>query len=54
VETIKKMEGNAGFRQRPVDEEVRGWWRGMFCVELEAALYEAGLMRRWEVLVDVS
>lgn len=55
VETIKKMEGDADFRQRLVDEVgVRGWRRGMFCVELEAALYKAGLMKRWEVLVGVS
>jgi len=55
VETIKRMEGDADFRQRLVDEVgVRGWRRGMFCVELEAALYKAGLMKRWEVLVGVS
>ena len=55
VETIKQMEGDADFRQRLVDEVgVRGWRRGMFCVELEAALYKAGLMKRWEVLVGVS
>ena len=55
VEAIKRMEGHADFRQRLVDElGVRGWRRHMFCVELEAALYRAGLMKRWEVLVDVS
>lgn len=55
VETIKQMEGDADFRQRLVDESgVRGWRRGMFCLELEAALYKAGLMKRWEVLVSVS
>lgn len=55
AETIKHMEGDADFRQRLVDESgVKGWRRGMFCVELEAALYKAGLMKRWEVLVGVS
>ena len=55
VETITRMEGDADFRQRLVDDVgVRGWRRGMFCVELEAALYKAGLMKRWEVLVGVS
>ena len=55
VETIKQMEGDADFRQRLVDDVgVRGWRRGMFCIELEAALYKAGLMKRWEVLVGVS
>ena len=43
VETIKRMGGDADFRQRLIDEVgVRGW-RGMFCVELEAAPYKAGL-----------
>ena len=55
VERVKQMEGDADFRQRLVDEVgVRGWRREMFCVELEAALYRAGLMKRWEVLVGVS
>jgi hypothetical protein len=55
METIKQMEGDADFRQKLVDElGVKGWRRGMFCVELEAALYKAGLMKRWEVLVGVS
>jgi hypothetical protein len=53
--TIKHMEGNADFRQSLVDEAgVRGWRRGMFCIELEATLYRAGLMKRWEVVVGVS
>ena len=55
VETIKQMESDADLRQRLVDElGVRGWRRAMFCVELEAALYKAGLMKHWEVLVGVS
>lgn len=54
VGTIKRMEGDADFRQRLVDElGVVGWRRRMFCTELEAALYKAGLMKRWEVLVGV-
>jgi len=54
VERIKQMEDNADFRQRLVDElGVRAWRREMFCLELEAALYKAGLMKRWEVLVSV-
>ena len=55
VEAIKRMEDDADFRQRLVDElGVEGWRREMFCIELEAALYKAGLMKRWEVLVGVS
>jgi len=55
TETIKHMEGDADFRQRMVDElGIKGWRRGLFCIELEAALYKAGLMKRWEVLVGVS
>jgi hypothetical protein len=51
-ESIKRMEGDADFRQMLVDEVgVRGW---MSCVELEAALYRAGSMKCWEVLVGVS
>ena len=54
VETIKRMEGDADFWQRLVDEVgVGGWRRGMLCVELEAALYKAGLRghsRRDDVL----
>ena len=54
-ETIKRMEGDSGFRQKLVDElGVRGWRREMFCLELEAALYGARLMKRWEVFVGVS
>jgi len=55
AETIQRMESDADFRQKLVDElGVKGWRRGMFCIELEAALYKAGLMKRWEVLVGVS
>ena len=55
VETIKRMEDDADSRQRLVDElGVKEWRRQMFCNELEAALYRAGLMKRWEVLVGVS
>ena len=55
VETIKQMEEDTDSRQRLVDElGVRGWRRQMLCVELEAALYKAGLMKRWGVLVSVS
>ena len=55
LETIKRMEGDSDYRQKLVDElGVRGWRREMFCLELEAALYRAGLMKRWEVLVGVS
>ena len=55
METIKQMEGEMEFRQRLVDEMgVRGWRNGMFCLELKAALYKAGLMKHWEVLVGVS
>ena len=55
VEAIKRMEDDTDFRQRLVDElGVEGWRREMFCIELEAALYKAGLMKRWEVLVGVS
>ena len=54
-ETIKRMEGDSDYRQKLVDElGVRGWRREMFCLELEAALYRAGLMKRWEVFVSVS
>jgi hypothetical protein len=54
-ETIKRMEGDNDYRQKSVDElGVQGWRREMFCLELEAALYRAGLMKRWEVLVCVS
>ena len=54
METVKQMEDDADFRQRSVDElGVKGWRRGMFCLELEAALYKAGLMKRWEVSVGV-
>ena len=55
VETIKQMEEDTDSRQRLVDElGVRGWRRQMLCVELEAALYKAGLMKRWGVQVSVS
>jgi len=55
LETIRRMEGDSDFRQKLVDElGVRGWKREMFCLELEAALYRAGLMKRWEVFVDVT
>ena len=55
TETIKRMEGDSDYRQRLVDElGVRGWRREMFCLELETALYRAGLMKRWEVSVGVS
>ena len=55
LETIRQMEDDTDLRQSLVDElGVRGWRRGMFCLELEAALYKAGLMKRWEVLVRVS
>ena len=55
VETIKRMEEDTDSRERLVDElGVRGWRRQMLCVELEAALYKASLMKRWEVLVSPS
>ncbi|KAF9789630.1 hypothetical protein BJ322DRAFT_548149 [Thelephora terrestris] len=54
-ETIKRMEGDNDYRQKSVDElGVRGWRKEMFCLEFEAALYRAGLMKYWEVLVCVS
>ena len=54
-EIIKRMEGDNDYRQKSVDElGVQGWKREMFCLELEAALYKAGLMKRWEVLVGLS
>ena len=53
--TITRMEGDYDYRQKLVDRlGVRGWRKEMFCLELEAALYRAGLMKRWEVLVSVS
>jgi hypothetical protein len=53
-ETIKRMEGDGDYRQRLVDQfGIRGWKRETFCLELEAALYRAGLMKRWEVSVGV-
>ena len=53
--TIKHMGGDADFIRKLVGElGVKGWRSGTFCVELEAALYKAGLMKRWEVLVGVS
>jgi len=55
AETIKHMESDADFRQTLVDDlGVKGWRMGMFCIELEAALYKAGLMKRWEVSVGIS
>ena len=55
AETITRMESDVDFRQKLVDElGVKGWRSGMFCIELEAALYKAGLMKRWEILVGVS
>ena len=55
AETIKQMEEDAVVRQSLVDGlGVRGWRRQMLCIELEAALYKAGFMKRWEVLVGVS
>ena len=55
AETIKQMEEDADVRQGLVDGlGVRGWRRQMLCIELEAALYKAGFMKRWEVLVGVS
>ena len=55
METIKQREHDVVFRQRLVDElGVRGWRGGMFCLELEAALYKAGLVKHWEILVGVS
>ena len=54
-EIIKRMEDDNDYRQKSVDElGVQGWRREMFCLELEAALYRAGLMKRWEVLVGLS
>jgi hypothetical protein len=54
-EIITRMEGDSDYRQKLVDQlGVRGWRREMFCLELEAALYRAGLMKRWEVFVGVS
>lgn len=54
-DTIKRMEGDSNYRQELVDRlGVKGWRREMFCLELEAALYRAGLMKRCEVLVGVS
>ena len=53
VETIKRMEGDSDYRQKSVDKlGIRGWKREMFCLELEAALYTAGLLKRWEVFVS--
>lgn len=55
VEAVKQMECDADFRGRLADElGVKGWRREMFSAELEAGLYGAGLMKRWEVLVGVS
>ena len=55
AETIKQMEEDTELRQGLVDGlGVRGWRRQMLCIELEAALYKAGFMKRWEVLVGVS
>jgi len=55
AETVERMESDGDFRQRLVDKwGVKGWRGGMLCIELEAALYKAGLMKRWEVLVGVS
>ena len=54
AETIKQME-DTDLRQGLADRlGVRGQRRLMLCVELEAALYKAGFMKRWEVLVGVS
>ena len=52
---IKRMEGDGDYRQKLVDQlGVKGWRREMFCLELEAALYRAGLMKRWDVTVGAS
>lgn len=54
-ETIRHMEGDSDYRQKSVDRfGFRGWRREMLCLELEAALYRAGLMKRWEVFVAVA
>ena len=54
-DVIKRMEGDNDYRQKSTDElGVQGWRREMFCLELEAALYRGGLMKRWEVLVGLE
>ena len=48
------MEEDTELRQGLVDGlGVGGWRRQMLYVELEAALYKAGFMKHWEVLVGV-
>jgi len=55
LETIRHMEGDSDYRQKAVDRfGFRGWRREMLCLELEAALYRAGLMKRWELFVAVA
>ena len=51
VETIKQITGDPDSRQRL---GVRGWRRQILCVELEAVLCKAGLVKRWEVPFSVS
>lgn len=54
-EKIKRMEGDGEYRQKLVDKlGVKGWRGEMFRLELEAALYRAGLMKRWDVVVGAS